>query len=111
MPLLPDDFDERFHQAAPADQVAPAYLKGGETVELVGCVEEGRLKLALPLLRPRFEMRMRSRVESPPIVLDTVEIDGDARRIVLLYKGRVRVHGELPDVRWTECILEESRLG
>jgi hypothetical protein len=112
MPLLPDDFDERFHQAAPEDQIAPAYFRGGERVELVGCVTEGRVKFALPVLRPLFETRLRARVETPPCVLDTVEIDAEVRRVVLLFKARVRVHGELPDVRWTECVLEqESRVG
>jgi hypothetical protein len=110
MPLLPDDFDERFHQAAPPDQIAPGYLRGGEPVDLVGCTSEGRVTFALPVLRPRFETRLRARVDGGPMVLDTVSLDADARRVALLFKGQVRVHGEVPDVRWTECVLEESRL-
>lgn len=111
MPLLPDDFDDRFHQAAPADQIAPRYLKGGEKVELAGCIEEGKLELALPVLRPRFEVRLRSRVETAAMVLDTVALETDVRRLRLVFKGKVRVHKELPDIRWTECVLEESRVG
>ena len=33
-PLLPDDFDDRYFQFAPADQQAPAFLRGGEPVVL-----------------------------------------------------------------------------
>ena len=111
LPLLPDDFDDRFHQAAPPDQIAPGYLRGGEPVELLGCVTEGKLAFALPTLTPHFETRLRTRVESAPMVLDTVTVDADARRLVLLYKGKVRVHGEVPGLRWTECALAEAPRG
>lgn len=111
LPLLPDDFDDRFHQAAPADQVAPRYLRGGEPVELLGCVTEGKLSFALPKLAPAFETRLRTRVESAAMVLDTVSLDTDARRVTLLFKGKVRVHGEVPEIRWTECRLSEGAHG
>jgi hypothetical protein len=111
MPILPEDFDARFHHAAPADQITPKYLKGGEKVELVGLTEEGELEFTLPVLRPALSCRLRARFENPPVVMDTVEIDATARRLVLLFKGQVRVHGELPDLRWTECTLEEARVG
>ena len=34
-PLLPDDFDDRFHQCAPEDQQVDGGLIGGELVELL----------------------------------------------------------------------------
>ena len=111
MPLLPDDFDDRFHHAAPSDQIVEGRLRGGEPVELVGCTEEGRLTFELPVLRPRFEMRLRRGVESDEMLLDTVSLDTDSRRLALLFKGKVRVHGDLPGVRWTECTLEGTHRG
>ena len=111
LPLLPDDFDDRFHNAAPLDQICPRYLRGGEPVELVGCVPEGKVSFALPRLTPAFETRLRTRTESAPMVLETVSLDTDARRLTLLYKGKVRVHGEVPTMRWTECVLREAEDG
>ncbi|MFN8179151.1 MAG: DUF2169 domain-containing protein [bacterium] len=111
MPILPDDFDDRFHQAAPPDQIAPKLLTGGEKVELAGLTSESRLEFRLPVLRPRFEVRLRTRVEGQAMVLDTVALHTDTRRLRLLYKGMLRVHGEVPDVRWIECALEESTGG
>ena len=108
IPLLPEDFDARFHHAASPDQVAPRYFTGGESVEIVGCTTEGTLKFALPVLRPKLEARLRARVENADMALETVGFDTEARTLRLVFKGKVRVHGELPDLRWIECALEEE---
>jgi len=42
MPLPPADFDDRFFQAVPTDQQAPAFLRGGEPVTLVGLTPPAR---------------------------------------------------------------------
>jgi hypothetical protein len=108
MPLLPPDFDDRFHHAAPPDQVAPRYLVGGEKVEIVGCTTEGRLRFTLPVHAPKLEARLRARVDHADMVLETVGFDTEARTMRLVYKGKIRVHGELPDLRYIECALDEG---
>ena len=47
-PLLPEDFDDRFHQAAPCDQVMD--LKGGEIVKAINLNPEGEFEFRLPQL-------------------------------------------------------------
>lgn len=103
MPLLPPDFDERFHHAAPAGQMTKRYLKGGEPVTMFGFGPEGKVEFDLPKLRPAVEVRMRSRTETAAMVLDTVGFDTESRTVRLLYKASVDVHGEVPDLRWTAC--------
>lgn len=108
MPILPPDFDDRFHHAAPPDQVTPRYLVGGEKVEIVGCTTDGQLRFPLPVLRPKLEARLRARLDHADMVLETVGVDTEARTLRLVYKGKIRVHGELPDLRYIECAIEEE---
>jgi hypothetical protein len=103
MPLLPPDFDERFHHAAPADQITKRYLKGGEPVTMFGFGAEGQVEFDLPTLQPAVEVRRRSRTVTVPMVVDTVGFDTESRTLRLLFKAAVDIHGELPDLRWTAC--------
>lgn len=105
LPLLPDDFDPRFHQAAPSRQVAKRYFRGGEAVQLTGFGGPGRVEFELPVLSPSIEVRLRSRVETAAMVLETVGFDTDERTLRLIYKAGVRVHGEFTGLRWTACEL------
>src|SRR5208282_5530552 len=64
LPLLPEDFDERFFQSAPEDQQVPGFLRGGEQVELTNLSPEGQLKFRLPRIYPGFVTRFgRDRVD------------------------------------------------
>lgn len=103
LPLLPVDFDARFHQAAPEDLIATARLSGGEPVEITGCTREGVLTTALPTRAPAIEIRVAERSETPPVALDTVHIDTRARTLRIVWKGTGRVHGELPRLRRIAC--------
>jgi hypothetical protein len=98
IPLLPRDFDPRFYHCAPPDLVASKPLRGDEKVELSGCVREERLKFRLPGLRFAAQVRLRTRRENVELQLDTVAIDAEARELVLVHKGAVRVHGEVPEI-------------
>ncbi len=111
MPLLPDDFDDRFHHAAPPDQISRSGLKGGEPVALYGFQPEGKVEFALPTLRPTVEVRMRSRAETAAMRLDTVGFDTESRTVRLIYKAAVDVHGEVPDLRWTACEIGGDDVG
>jgi hypothetical protein len=57
LPLPPDDFDDRYFQCVPADQLAPAFLTGGEPVILRGLLADGDLTFDLPRCPPSFESR------------------------------------------------------
>ena len=42
LPYWPEDFDYRFHHSAPADLVAPDYLRGDELMILTNCLPNSR---------------------------------------------------------------------
>jgi hypothetical protein len=81
-PLLPEDFDPRHWQSAPADQQVKPHLRGGEPVALLnltpaGFAMDGKVAFMLPRLSLSFETRFhdgsieRSRSVIHAVVLDT----------------------------------------
>ncbi len=106
IPLLPLDFDARFHQAAPPDLVAPSTLRGDESVEVVGCTKEGRWGFALPRVSPQARVRVEGRSEPVALALNTVAIDCDRMELRLLWKGEVGLHRKVAELRRTDCWLE-----
>jgi hypothetical protein len=88
-PQLPADFDRRFFNAAPAGLVAAPYLRGDEAVSLRNATPGGVLDLRLPgMPPPRVVVAFRSPREDALVetVLDTVIVDADASRLVLLWR-------------------------
>ncbi len=99
MPLLPLDFDDRFHNAAPPDLVAPGHLQGGEPVVVEGCTTTGRLAFDLPRVDLDAEVQFRFGRDPVEMKLDTVAVDTDALELRLVYKGELSIHGRLPQLR------------
>ncbi|MDZ7591862.1 MAG: DUF2169 domain-containing protein [Rubrivivax sp.] len=96
-PLLPQDFDRRFFNAASTGLVAPGHLAGNEPVLALGVTPGGRLSFALPGVRPpEVDVRLRGRgPQRPSMCLDTVLIDVVAMELVLTWRGHLAV-AELP---------------
>jgi hypothetical protein len=109
MPLLPEDFDDRFHNAAPAGLVVPGRLKGGEPVEVAGCTPEGRLAFRLPRIEPWAKVLVGDWGKSIPLELDSVTVDTGAMEIRLVWKGDVPVHREVAAIRSITCLLEGEK--
>ena len=65
MPLLPDDFDPRFHVTAPPDQWSELPLRSDEVVEVKGATPEGKTAKVGPSGK-RFNL---DREPSPAAVL------------------------------------------
>jgi hypothetical protein len=85
-PYLPRDFDPRFFQAAPPDQVVPGYLKGGEEVELLGATPSGTLRFRLPAYQVQAAYRVDGTEQVRPANLDTVIVEPDEARLVLVWR-------------------------
>ncbi|WP_028620779.1 DUF2169 family type VI secretion system accessory protein [Pseudomonas sp. Ant30-3] len=86
-PRLPEDFDPRFYQSAPTDQVATPFLIGDEPVHLKGCLREGEYRMRLPGVAPLLVCESTDgqyHVSVP--VLDTVRLDLDQRQAFLLWR-------------------------
>jgi hypothetical protein len=88
-PYLPRDFDARFFNAAPADQVFRPFLAGGENVEVVGMHPDGPLELTLPPWDLRCQARIAGGVEAPPFRMETVTIEPEANRLGFIFRAAV----------------------
>ncbi len=86
-PFLPADFNDRYHQAAPADQQTdePA---GGEEVTLLNLTPAGRTSFRLPAVDvPVVFIPRDGPKEETRAVLDTVLIEPNRRRVVLCWRA------------------------
>ncbi len=87
-PLLPADFDERFHQCAPADQQMP-YPEGGETVRLLQLMP-GRpvVEFRLPRFRPQISVLRANTLQVPLApVMDTLFFETEAQRFSAVWRA------------------------
>jgi hypothetical protein len=93
-PLLPEDFDDRFFQCAPADQQAPQFLIGGEPVALLNLSPEGTLRFALPKLFLGFDTRFYDGGREIHKVrkLHTVILEPDFPRVSLVWHSALPCH-------------------
>ena len=108
-PLLPEDFDDRYHNAAPNGLVVPGRLKGGEPVQVTGCTPGGRLAFLLPRVAPWSRVLVGRWGKTLPLDLDTVTVDTDAMELRLVWKGEVPVHREVARIRTVSCHIEGER--
>jgi hypothetical protein len=102
MPLLPDDFDPRFNQTAPPDQILGGFLKGGERVRVTGVSDQGELAFTVPRERPTAVVRLGAERLEPELVCDTLVIDADRAVFTLVWRGTVAVHGRLDELEWVK---------
>jgi hypothetical protein len=86
-PYLPTDFDPRFFQLAPPDQIVPGYLNGGETVELYGVSPAGPIRGALPRVRVDVSFVVDGAEQPRQAALDTVLLEPDAGRMQLVWRA------------------------
>ena len=88
-PFLPKDFDERYYQAAPADQQID-YPQGGEEVQLLNLTPDGRTRFLLPTVDvPVVFFRKHGEPERKQAVLDTIVIEPDLGRVLLTWRASV----------------------
>ena len=98
-PYLPEDFDARFFQVAPAGLIALSHLKGGEPVRLVHLVPEGECRFQLPVCVPAIRAHIASTMETPRTNLETVLIEPEARRVCMLWRAAVPCDKKVLQVR------------
>jgi hypothetical protein len=85
-PFLPADFDPRFLQAAPPDQVIPS-IAGGEPLELLNASPNGKLAFTLPRYRVDVRVLLDNRTHTPPCRIDTVIVEPDEQRVMLIWRA------------------------
>jgi hypothetical protein len=106
-PLLPPDFDDRYHQCAPLDQQMP-YPQGGEIITLAHLSEQaardveqtkGLLSIQLPRLHMPMVMLPKTRDQiAMQAVVDTIAIDADAGTYDITWRARTPLKRSLHEV-------------
>lgn len=85
-PFLPADFDERYYQAAPADQQID-YLRGGEQVTLYNLMPQERVDFRLPTVSFPVRFYLKNGEESEEsAVTDTLIIEPDQKRFMMVWR-------------------------
>lgn len=105
-PLLPEDFDERFHLAAAPGLSTTKHLVGGEPVEVRGCTKGGTLTFKLPRVTPAVTLTLGGAPEPVEMKIVTVTVDTDAMQLRVLWRGALRVHGRLPKLSRIDVTAE-----
>jgi hypothetical protein len=88
-PFLPQDFDERYYQSAPADQQMP-HPRGGETVVLSNLTPEGQTSFQLP--RTQFLVwffTKNDQEQKVQAVVDTIVLAPDLRRLTMSWRASI----------------------
>jgi hypothetical protein len=111
-PLLPKNFDRKHLNAAAPGLVTPAYLRGDEQVVAAGVVPQGSLRFTLPGVPPPAVRVVFQDGPDRPLAtnLDTVIIETDERRVLMLWRGFLPVPNGPTDVETIE-VSEAARPG
>jgi hypothetical protein len=110
MPLLPTDFDRKFFNAAPSDQIAPGYLKGDEPVVILNASPSGRISFNLPGVPPpqcRVELQGR-RDQHLQTQLDTVIINTDENLLFLIWRTNLVLRSGPQDILSIEIRTDDA---
>jgi hypothetical protein len=104
-PLWPQDFDERYFQHAPPDQVLPA-LQGGEEVVLQHLSPQGPMAFRLPgVAMPVTFVPHQGRDLTQQARVDTLVIEPDAQRLSMTWRCVLPLGRNVFDVK--ELIVGE----
>jgi len=105
-PLLPDDFDSRFHLCAPSDQQVAGHLRGGDIVALKNLTESGSLQFVLPKVHLAFSTWFGKQKQEHRASLQTVIIEPDVPQVILVWQTSLACHHQLDDL--DETIIREK---
>jgi hypothetical protein len=99
MPLLPNNFDPRYNQVSPSDQVVPGYLRGDEYVKLINLFGGGVVEFILPGRALVVSANVMNHYFTKVAVLDTVIIWSDKPRIILVWRHAIVCRQKIEEIR------------
>jgi hypothetical protein len=110
-PLLPRDFERAHLNAATPGLTARGYLRGDEAVVAAGMSPQGALRFALPGVPPPWVRVMMTggREQVLATNLDTVILEPDERRVLLLWRACLPLVIGPHDVKVLEVTSEQPR--
>ena len=94
-PFLPADFDYRFFQAAYPGLISQSYLRGDEPVQLANASPDGPITSRLPGVTVDVEVRLDKAPERTRAALDTVILEPEERRLILIWRKMAPIYGPM----------------
>jgi hypothetical protein len=88
-PYLPEDFDPRFLNAAPQDQIYPGFLQGGEPVKIIGMHPDGDFQFNLPYVNLATKAIVKGEAVSAPVRMETLALYPNQRQISMTWRAAI----------------------
>jgi hypothetical protein len=111
MPLVPVDFDPRYHQAAPIDQIVPGYLKGDETLRFSNLRGDGQtVQTRLPGRACVLSGNVLSHYFTEVPALDTLSVFLETLRITLVWRYAIRVRQKIEEISNIHIFMASIRI-
>jgi hypothetical protein len=110
-PLLPRNFDRAHLNAAAPGLTARGYLRGDEAVVVTGMSPQGALRFTLPAVPPPWlrVVMTGNREQVVATNLDTVVLEPDERRVLLLWRACLPLATGPHDVKVLELASAQPR--
>lgn len=110
-PLLPEDFDERYHQCAPADQQLPGLLSKDARMTLVNLSARGNFSVLLPRVFLRYttfftEAARQRRVDHRG-VLNTILVEPEENRLIMVWSSKLERGRDVDHINTTRVTEKE----
>lgn len=101
-PSEPEDFNPRFFNAVPDDQIFNPGLKGGENLVIYNLHRRiDRLSLSIPAISITSTFRIKEKREHQKMVMDTCLVEPDEGRLTLTYRSTIILDD---DVRYLKTV-------
>jgi hypothetical protein len=110
-PYLPEDFDPRYFHHAPADQVYPGTLRGGEPIELRNVWPAPHLRLRVPTCELSAHARIAGKTEPIFLHLETLLIEPGERQLDLQWRGALPCDKRMLQIERVDISLRNLELG
>ncbi len=103
MPVLPEDFDERYYQAAPADQQIDA-LRSSEEIVMVNLSCQAEIRFKLPDLALNVQLQpKKGNAETHAARADTLILEPDHNRFSVVWRVTRPIRQSLQE--WEHAIV------
>ncbi|HAN93887.1 MAG TPA: hypothetical protein DCQ33_17650 [Nitrospira sp.] len=104
-PFLPQDFSPAHFMCAPGDQQL-SQLTGGEMIRCTNMTTEGTWSAVVPTIHFPVSFKFANRTEQLQPMLDTLLVEPQADRMVLIWRAAARLGHRLVDLR--EVVIGEQ---
>lgn len=108
-PYLPEDYQPRFMNMAPADQVCTGFLQGGEPISIVGMHPMGELNFHLPRITLTNHVHMQNREVAVPFVLETVHLQPNQLLVSMVWRSTLPCDKKLRTIRQVNVGMSRER--